>query len=110
MTHKGLTYNFSPLTVPPGKLTTIKITPTKATAADSLRAMTEEERGCRFPHETQGMEILRDYSFKGCVFECMLRLAREECGCTPWNYPHPPGIQHTNVRAHFILYYTLYTV
>ena len=24
-------------------------------------------------------------------FECALTIARAECNCTPWNYPHPPG-------------------
>ena len=33
------------------------------------------------------MTALNEYSFKGCMFECMLDLAQQECGCVPWNYP-----------------------
>ena len=29
----------------------------------------------------------RNYSEKACEFQCHLQLAKEECGCVPWNYP-----------------------
>ena len=41
--------------------------------------------------ENEDLEILRDYTKAGCEFECMLDFARDACGCTPWNFPHPPG-------------------
>ena len=99
------TYN----TALPSTVTRVKILPDVVSANANLRSLKIEERDCRFPEEGEDMTIFKEYSSKGCVFECMLHLARETCGCTPWNYPHPPGIQHTNIRAHFILY-TIYSI
>ena len=87
----SVVFNFIFVAVELGRHTKIKITPSKISASDNLESLRIRDRGCRFPSESETMRFLSDYSFKGCVFECMLDRARQECGCTPWNYPHPPG-------------------
>ena len=57
----------------------------------NIANLSPADRECRFPHETQGLQILKVYTKEGCQFECSLRKARELCGCTPWNYPFVPG-------------------
>ena len=80
--------NFS---VQPGTYTKVSITPRVERAGPNLRTLDIEDRSCRFPEENEGMSLLQEYSFSGCVFECMLEMGRDTSGCTPWNYPHPAG-------------------
>ena len=63
----------------------------KITANPNIRDIDPASRGCRFPDEIEGLEILKVYSKAGCQFECMLKEAVERCGCTPWNFPVVPG-------------------
>ena len=49
--------------------------------------MSPSSRKCSFPHETQGLELLSNYTKEGCVYECMIKKAREACRCTPWDFP-----------------------
>ena len=71
----------------------IDIVPSQIVASPQLRQLPIKDRDCKFPDENEDMEILNEYSQNGCFFECQLKRAREACGgCTPWDYPHPPGI------------------
>ena len=74
-----------------GGITSINLTPKLVRSDSTVQDMRIEQRGCRFAHETEGLELLKEYSEAGCKFECKLRQAREKCGCTPWDYPHPKG-------------------
>ena len=75
-------------------MTKISVSPSVARTTDSFKTLSVQKRKCKFPHEYQGLEIMENYSQSGCAFECMLRQARRVCGgCTPWNYPHAPGIK-----------------
>ena len=64
---------------------------TKTSSDPKLLDIDVEKRGCRFPQENSEMATLVNYTEAGCQFECLLELARQECGCTPWNFPHPQG-------------------
>ena len=74
-----------------GYQTSIKIVPTSISASPWLRDLDPEERNCKFMDESHDLEIFEVYTQAGCHFECWLRESRKVCGCTPWNYPHPPG-------------------
>ena len=74
-----------------GEKAKIRVTPSLVSGEENLLDMTVDLRNCMFTHESQDMEMMRAYSQAGCKFECMLARAREECGCTPWEYPHLPG-------------------
>ena len=74
-----------------GGITSLTLVPKVVKADSTVQDMTIEQRGCRFSHENEDMEILKAYTREGCRFECKLKQAREKCGCTPWDYPHPHG-------------------
>ena len=78
-------------TVIAGRRHKIRVQPKLTVGEENLVHVGLEERNCKFNFERDGLEIVANYSQAGCRFECMLRLARERCRCTPWDYPHPPG-------------------
>ncbi len=76
----------------PGYTLRYTVHPTEVEASENLRDIDIEDRGCRLAHETDGiMEIFKEYSQADCQFECMLKMARKKCQCTPWNMPTIPG-------------------
>ena len=50
----------------------------------SLRGYQVAIRECRFRDETDGFEILQDYTEDNCRFECKHKLVTSFCGCIPW--------------------------
>ena len=79
------------MTVDPGHTTRIQVSATKTSSYPELLDVDVDKRGCRFSKENDNMKIMTNYTEAGCRFECLLQLARDECGCSPWNYPHPHG-------------------
>ena len=57
--------------------------------SENLKSLPIESRNCRFPEETDNLEIFKTYSQSACEFEFLLKKAREACKCTPWFIPHP---------------------
>ncbi|TRY61063.1 hypothetical protein TCAL_12244 [Tigriopus californicus] len=74
--------------VKPGFEYQVLITPQVHTAEESLRSMPLEKRKCQFQDESSGSVLFKSYSQTNCQLECRLKLAVEQCGCLPWNYPH----------------------
>ena len=74
-------------TIQAGYHTTIKVHAMEVIPSQELETMTYEQRGCRFRHEIEELEIFSLYSQSACEFEYKLKLAEELCRCTPWNYP-----------------------
>ena len=73
-----------------GHLTTVRvINLVKSSVSEGVEKMPIEERGCRLPHETEGMELFEYYTQAGCKFECKLKETAQKCRCIPWNYPNP---------------------
>ena len=50
---------------------------------------TSTEISFRFPDEIAGLSLFRNYSQDACVLECVVSIAKEECGCLPWYIPRP---------------------
>ena len=75
----------------PGEKMSVLVNARIQVANADLRDLDIETRKCKFLDETQGLTIMKQYTKDGCVFECMIKMAKEECGCIPWNFPHPPG-------------------
>ena len=75
------------LEVKPGYETKISFTPSRVTASQAVKDIDVALRKCKFPSESEGMEIFQEFSQSGCLFECSLRASSRRCGCVPWNYP-----------------------
>ena len=63
--------------------------------SETLKSLPIESRKCRFPEETDNLEIFKTYSQSACEFEYLLKKASEACRCTPWFIPHPSKKKHT---------------
>lgn len=80
------------ITVRTGYHTIVKVLiPQVTSISDDVRDMDEGSRKCRLTSESNGMEILSEYTKAGCRYECALRHSAQECRCMPWNYPGPVG-------------------
>ena len=103
-----------------GEATFVKISTHKNSARPGLKSMSVENRGCRFASESEGLKVkcsavqknksaihcfyfqmFHNYSKAACQFECMLGHASQVCGCTPWNFPFPPGKVEKLISLYF---------
>ena len=75
--------------VEPGYLSTFLITPSQIVTSQTVMALKEERRECRFKKEHEKLKIFQEYSQVSCIFECQINFAFGKCGCIPWDYPHP---------------------
>jgi len=58
-------------------------------ANPSIGNLPPQSRKCYFPHENlDSVSLFNYYSQESCKMECMLNLAQDICGCTPWDYPY----------------------
>ena len=57
--------------------------------SEDLKNLDIDSRRCRFPDETEDLEIFNFYTKPACEFEYRMKKAREKCKCTPWNIPAP---------------------
>lgn len=73
--------------IPLGHSTTVYITPKASKISESAKELSEIQRGCRIPEETEGLDIFNIYTQEACLFECKLKQAVRRCECFPWNYP-----------------------
>ena len=70
-----------------GYISTFLITPSQIVTSEHTKHFSREKRQCQFRHEYNEMELFKEYSEANCNFECLLRAAYADCGCTPWDYP-----------------------
>ena len=76
----------------PGEVLRVRVDALLDRGTESLRQLDIAERQCKFKDETEGLQFMRQYTEKGCEFECRLRKATEACGgCIPWDYPRLKG-------------------
>ena len=79
-----------------GYETTFDVHPIEVRGTNDLKALPEDERNCKFSDEvTRKDSMFQTYSQSSCEFECRVNKAREECQCTPWNFPTPPSIKES---------------
>ena len=53
----------------------LKIVPTQHIATDAFKQLSLDNRGCRLSKEIYDGSIFKNYSEKGCIFECVLQKA-----------------------------------
>ena len=58
---------------------TIKLEGSQIIAHEDIRALSIEERKCRFPQENENMKIFHYYSNALCQFECTLMKCLKRC-------------------------------
>ncbi len=80
------------VSVEPGTISTILITPSQIITTSTSRSLGEERRACRFKYENDGLEIFKIYTQTSCLFECQLKVALDKCEWVPWDFPHPGKI------------------
>ena len=74
--------------IKPGFHTIWKVQAMEIFPSGNLRSVPIDKRNCKFPDETEGLDIFKIYSRKACQFECRLKKAAEVCQCHPWNIPN----------------------
>jgi len=69
--------------------TTMTIEPKQIVTEKQLLSMPPEKKGCIMTKEAKenSFELFEDYSWSQCHLECMVKIARKTCDCTPWEYP-----------------------
>ena len=72
----------------PGYHTTIHVIPKILETTLDFDDLELDQRECKLPHETAGFQLFKEYSQKGCEFECATRKATSFCKCLPWQYPN----------------------
>ena len=70
------------------KIRRIIVTPKVLLTTDRVQSLSSIERNCKFDNEATDSELFSKYSQNGCMFECVLKQAKEECGCILWNLPN----------------------
>ena len=65
----------------------IDITPNGRVSSDALKSLDVNDRNCLNENENpiEG-SIFKKYNERNCKFECRVSLAKETCGCIPWDY------------------------
>ena len=74
--------------ISPGNQTMIKVLPRLFRTTADFNALTRKQRNCKLPHETDGFTFLKEYSRKGCEFECAAKKAVSICKCIAWYIPN----------------------
>ena len=72
----------------PGHHTTIHVIPKLLDTTSDYNDLDLTTRKCKLPHETDGFQLLQEYSQKGCELECASKKAISFCKCLPWQYPN----------------------
>ena len=72
----------------PGYHTTIYVTPKILEVSSDFSNLDLKQRRCKLPHETDGLELFKEYTQRGCEIECASKKAASFCRCLPWYYPN----------------------
>jgi hypothetical protein len=72
----------------PGHHMMIKVLPRLVRTTADFNELLKSQRKCRLSHETEGFSLLKQYSRKGCQFECAAKMAIQICKCIPWYLPN----------------------
>ena len=95
-----ITASFLGIKIFPGQDVQIDIIMEQRIVTDSFLELPLEIRQCRNHDEVLDEDsIFKIYTQKGCQYECSLRHAQNECGCTAWNHPRPDQ-NHNNATCY----------
>ena len=72
----------------PGHHMMIKVLPRLVRTTTDFNELQRSQRKCKLSQETDGFSFLKQYSRKGCQFECAIKMAVQICKCIPWYYPN----------------------
>ena len=64
----------------------IKVIPTGQISTKSFKTMDLEQRKCNLKHEGLDLSNFKTYSENNCRYECNVRIAKNKCQCTPWDF------------------------
>ncbi len=73
--------------IEPGYSYTFKIIANQINTTDRLAELSSRDRKCNLPLDTDNLQLMREYSKGGCLYECAIQLVAKNCNCTPWNVP-----------------------
>jgi hypothetical protein len=73
--------------IEPGYSYTFKIIANQIITTDRLAELSPKDRKCNLPLDTYNLQLMREYSKGGCLYECAITKVAKNCNCTPWNMP-----------------------
>ena len=72
----------------PGHHVSVKVLPKLIQTSEEFNELGIELRKCKLPHEIDAFDFLKQYTRKGCEFECAAKRALSVCKCLPWYLPN----------------------
>ena len=76
----------NPIRLEPGNEYIIKIKASQTLSDSSVISMPLAKRKCLFAHESEGLNLFRNYSRPNCLMECLSKVIIDRCQCLPWDY------------------------
>ena len=74
--------------IKPGHHITVNVLPQLVSSSKEFNGLDLKTRECKLKSESDGLNLLTEYSRKGCELECAAKKAVSFCRCLPWNYPN----------------------
>ena len=72
----------------PGHHIAVNVQPKVVQTSKAFDGLGTDLRKCKLNHETSGFQFLKQYTRKGCEFECAIQNAISVCHCLPWFLPN----------------------
>ncbi len=73
--------------IEPGYSYTFKIIANQIITTERLAELSPKDRKCNLPLDTYNLQLMKEYSKGGCLYECAITKVVKYCNCTPWNMP-----------------------
>ena len=64
----------------------IVVTPFGVRSTSNRKSLSKEKRGCLLEDEVPEGSMFKKYSQNNCKYECHVTLAKQSCGCVPWDF------------------------
>ena len=79
--------HLAPLTLQAGKEYFIDVIPEGTEASDEFKSLDYKKRECfTETDQTRFLSTFKMYSQNNCYYDCLVKLAQEQCNCKPWDF------------------------
>ena len=89
--------NYDPIELEAGNEYYVEVYPIGQVSNEDFKAMNYEQRKCKLEDEVDDRSIFKKYTESNCKYECHVEIARETCGCVPWEYLHKTAAEECDV-------------
>jgi hypothetical protein len=73
--------------IEPGYSYTFKISANQINTTKRFEELSAKDRDCNLPSDIDNLQLMKQYSKGGCMYECAIQQVISNCNCTPWNIP-----------------------